>query len=395
MHYDFERVYNRRKEGASKWLAVNEWLEDPEEDIIPMTVADMDFATPPMIKEALKKYIDSHVLGYTMPTVQYLQAVQDFYRKHHHVNIEHNWITTTAGVVPALATAVRAFTNPNDAIIVMPPIYPPFYEVIETQGRKIARCPLILKDDHYEIDFERFEALAANNETKMFMMCSPHNPGGRVWTRDELQRIAEIVIKYQLFLVSDEIHCDLVHEGHTHHVAFSIDERLKDRSIVCSAASKTFNIAGLQCSNIIIPNVQNLDIFLAEHARTGAQGANVLGLIATQTAYQEGLPWQKASQKVLAQNLQLVYEFFRQWDERWLVMEQESSFLAWIGFEKITHDAETFLSKMMKDAHFYVNWGSDYGEEGKYFIRINVGLPTAALQKNLEHLKENFSLDEF
>lgn len=393
MTFDFERVYNRRQQGSRKWLAANEWTAQPADDIIPMTVADMDFATPEPIKKALKDYVDDSILGYTNPTADYLAAVQAFYKKEHDTEIDPSWITTTPGVVPALANAIRAYTEPGEGVIIMPPIYPPFYHIIDAQDRKVLKNPLELVEGHYEINFEQLEELAAQDEAKMLMLCSPHNPGGRVWTPAEMEKIANIVVENDLFLVSDEIHHDLIHCEHPHTVAFTADERLLDRCIVCSAASKTFNIAGLQCSNIIIPNEHHMELFLEELGRIGVQDANVLGMVATQAAYLECDEWLEAAKQVIERNLQIVSDFFHEWDDRWLVMEQEASFLAWIGFEKLADDADTFIEKMATESSFYVNAGKDYGEEGRYFIRINVGLPEKKLLKNLNRLKENLELN--
>lgn len=217
-----------------------------------MSVADMDFYTAPEIREEIKRFVTDETLGYTKPTDSYLASVTNFFSNYHGYDAEKEWITTTPGVVSALATSVKSFTEEGDGVLIFTPIYNPFYSVIEGQNRKIVNCPLIYDEDRYSINFDQFKELVAREDTKLMLLCSPHNPGGTVWTQSELEQIAEIAEKNDLVAVSDEIHSDITFDDHTHTVFNNVNNTIGNRSILCTAASKTFNIAGLQCSNILI-----------------------------------------------------------------------------------------------------------------------------------------------
>lgn len=236
MTYNFTKSYDRRNEGSRKWEAIPKSKECEEHSIVPMTVADLDIQTAPAIKKAIKEYAEKSVLGYSKPSKEYFSVVNDYMEENYHYSVKADWIVPTPGIVPALASSVRAFTEPEDGVIVFPPVYNPFYEVIEEQKREILACPLELENQRYQINFELFEQLASKEKAKLVILCSPHNPSGRVWSRTELTKISEIAEKHNLIVVSDEIHADMTLKDHTHHLYAGISEEAASHSLVCSSA---------------------------------------------------------------------------------------------------------------------------------------------------------------
>ncbi|MBQ9419682.1 MAG: aminotransferase class I/II-fold pyridoxal phosphate-dependent enzyme [Synergistaceae bacterium] len=262
MKYDFETVRKRHNSGSFKWDEMARSGVKPSEDIIPFSVADMEFVTAPEIVEAIKHELDVSIMGYAAPTESYYEAVCEWFKTRHQWNAKPEWILPSHGIVDAFFAAVRTFTKEGDGVILNTPVYYPMYMAIESQGRKLVDNPLIKNGSRYEIDFDDLERKAADPGTTMLILCSPHNPCGRVWTRDELTRLGEICLKNNVLVVSDEIHCDLLMPGHHHTVFASINDEFADNCVVCTAPSKTFNIAGLQTSNIFIPSPKLREKFL-------------------------------------------------------------------------------------------------------------------------------------
>lgn len=384
--YDFTTITDRNITAASKWIKMYEDNHIPKEGIIPMTVADMEFLPAEEIRQALCNYINHQVLGYSRPTPIYRHTVCNFIKHYHGYEIKPEWIVTTPGVVSALATAVDAFSDPKDGVIIMPPIYPPFYEVVEGQDRVVEECPLQLVDDRYEIDFQRFEKLAKKERTKIFLLCSPHNPGGRVWTVTELRKLANLCLEYGLLMVSDEIHGDIMLTKTKHHILGSVGKDIEEHCIICTSASKTFNIAGLQCSNIIIPKEDLRNQFIHRNLMRGIERANVLGMVATMAAYEEGLDWLEELKQVIKNNVIIVEEFFNKYPHSFHVTKAEAGFLVWVSFESTGYSVEEFMN-LLRESEFYVISGKGYGPGGEHFIRINVGLPEKELKQNLNRLE--------
>lgn len=387
----FSTFYDRRVDGSRKWESVPVNQECEKNKIIPMTVADLDIPTSPKIVKGLNEYISNKVLGYSNPTSRYLKSVANHMKEKYNYMVESEWIVTTPGIVPALATSVRAFTEEDDGVIMFPPVYYPFYEVVEKQNRKIAACPLSLENERYIIDFDFFEKVAAEEKNKLIILCSPHNPGGRVWTKEELEKISEIAVKYDLIVVSDEIHADLTFNHKKHYILSSISEEIAARSIICTSASKAFNVAGLQCSNIIIPNDGLRESFVNENANIGVQVANVLGMKATEIAYEEGAKWLNGLMEVLETNRNLTIKYLNKADKRFKIMEPDASFLIWINIEKFNLSNEKFIKILEEECQLYVTDGNIYGDKGDHWLRLNFGMPTDLLEENLKRL-ENLSI---
>lgn len=398
MKYNFESYLTRRETGSSKWLNMDSRCSNIGEGVIPMSVADMDFLTAPEIVEGLTEYVKTQTLGYSKPVDSYLESVVKFFKDYHNYEVEKEWIVTTPGIVSALATSVRAFTEVGDEVIIFTPVYHPFYDVIEGQGRKILECPLIYDNNEYKIDFDKFNELASKSEVKLVLFCSPHNPGGVVWTKEELSKVVEIVEKNDLLIVSDEIHADLIFNNKEHIIMGRVNDTIGDRAIVCTAASKTFNIAGLQCSNIFIKNENIRNKFVKCNEDIGIERANVLGLVATKSAYDNALDWLEEVKQVIDKNNNLVIEFFESYGNNFKVMKPDASFLVWVNFENLEKEHGKFMSFLDTQCNFFASDGLSFGDNGENFIRINTGLPTKKLLENLErvkiYLKEYYNLDK-
>ena len=389
MRYDFISYTNRGNIGASKWMDMYTRNPNVVNDIIPMSVADMDFLTCPEISEEIYKFARTQSLGYARPFDSYLQTVVNFFKEYHGYNAKKEWIVTTPGIVPALATSVRTFTQEGEGVIIFTPVYKPFYDVVQEQARKVINCPLIYKNNRYEIDFELFAKLASDPNTKLLILCNPQNPGGMVWSKEDLLKIAEIAENEDLLVVSDEIHSDIVFEGYKHIVFGSVNDTIGNRAIVCTAASKTFNIAGLQCSNIFIENEDIRNKFVQNNNGIGIERANILGIVATKAAYEYGLDWLEELKTVIRTNQKIVKEFFESYNGIFVVMKPEASFTTWINFEKLNVEHEEFIDFLDKTCEFFPTDGLSFGENGRYFIRVNVGLPTEKLKENLERVKNS------
>lgn len=383
--YDFNSTYNRLVEEASKYQCLKKSGLDKNSDIIPMTTADMDFPLAPEIREAIKEYVSTHVLGYSKVTEEYIDTCIDYYKKQYNYSPKKDSIVTVPGIVTALSTSVAAYSEPGDKVIIFTPVYPPFSGVVKMQGREICESKLIDSDGYYTIDFENLEKLASDPKVKLILLCNPHNPGGRVWTREELENVERIARKNNLIVVSDEIHSDIVFEPLKHTCYGTIDGS-KDHCVVCHAASKTYNIAGLQCSNIIIENKELYDKFVNVNLSRGIERANVLGMVATKAAYEKAGDWKKEMKNVIAENFEVLQKFFENKKE-FKLAKTEASFLAWLNYKNLNVSHERFM-EALNEFHFLAADGLDYGEAGEYYIRINVGLPKNKLIENLERFEK-------
>ena len=388
MKYDFETAYDRRADGSRKWECLELNSEVTTEKIIPMTVADMEFSLSTEIKEGLKEYISDSILGYSNPTEKYLNTIKQYMVEHYNFQMENEWVVTTPGVVSALATSIRAFSKVGDGVIVFSPVYYPFYEVIRNQEREVLSCDLDLVDMRYEINFELFEELASKERTKVVLLCSPHNPGGRVWTQEELLKIAEIAEKYQLLVISDEIHADFTFNDSNHTIYGMVSEEALNHSVICTSASKMYNIAGLQCSNILIPNKALREQFNEQKDAVGVQVSNVLGMKATEIAYTTGADWRNEVMNVLSDNIEYTISFLEEMDARFKVMVPDASFLVWVNIEAFNKSNQEFIQALNDHCQVYVTDGLIYGEKGDGWIRLNIGMPKKHLICTLERIKK-------
>ena len=351
------------------------------------TVADMDFKTAPEILKRLEQTVQHGIFGYSESKDAYFRAVGNWYREYFGWEVKPGWLIKTPGVVFAIAAAVRAFTNEGEAVLLQQPVYYPFSEVITDNHRVLVNSPLKLTDGRYEIDFEDFETKITENHVKLFLLCSPHNPVGRVWQEWELRRIGEICLRHNVLVVSDEIHSDFTYAGHKHHVFAGLSPDFADITVTCTAPSKTFNLAGLQVSNIFISNPKLKKQFKAAVSAAGYSQVNTMGLVACQAAYEEGRPWLEQLKSYLADNLAFVREYLRENLPEIRLTEPEGTYLIWLDFRSLGLEEEQLEDLIVNRARLWLDSGAMFGPDGEGFERINIACPRATLSQALEQLK--------
>lgn len=357
------------------------------EDVLPLWVADMDFRTSSYVEDALVERAKEAIFGYSEVQTPYFNAVSNWMKAHHNWEVKERWLVKTPGVVFALAMAVKAFTEPGDSVIIQSPVYYPFSEVITDNGRNVVSSDLYLSEDNrYHMDYEDFEQKIIENDVKLFLLCNPHNPVGRVWTKEELEEIGDICFKHNVLVVSDEIHADFVFKG-KHQVFAAVKEEYKDITITCTAPSKTFNLAGLSLSNIFIPNRKLKHRFKAELNAAGTGLMGVMGLIACQTAYEKGEEWYNAMKSYVQKNI----EFTKQYVEEKLpgvrMMDHEGTYLVWLDFRDIGLSVDELEDLIIHKAKLWLDSGKIFGKSGEGFQRINVACPRSTVKEALDRIK--------
>ena len=354
------------------------------EGLLPMWVADMDFAAPPEVLEDIGKAVRHGIFGYSEVKEDYYTAVSDWFGLRYGYTATKRETVKAPGVVFALACAVRAFTEPGQAVMIQTPVYYPFYDVIRDNGRMLVTNPLRYDNEKYSIDFEDFERKISGNEVKLFILCSPHNPVGRVWTRAELEQLNNICVKYDVTIVSDEIHCDFVWAGHTH-TCFGL---LNENAVIATAPSKTFNLAGLQVSNIFVKNQTLRRKLKAEINRSGYSQLNTLGLVACQSSYEKGAAWLDELRLYLTENIQLVREFLSERFPKVKLIEPEGTYLLWLDFSQYRLSQDELDRRIVEDAKLWLDSGTMFGTEGVGFQRINIACPKKTLTQALNRLEK-------
>lgn len=386
MSYDFDRVIDRKGTYSLKYDFARE--HGKREDVLPMWVADMDFQTAPEILERLEQVVHHGIFGYSESKEEYFLAVQRWYREHFGWQVEQSWLFRTPGVVFAIAMAIQAFTKEGDAVLVQQPIYYPFREVIRDNNRVLINSSLRQIDGHYEIDFQDLEEKIQKNHVKLFLLCSPHNPVGRVWKEWELRKLGEICLRHGVLVISDEIHSDFTYQGHTHHVFASLSEEFADITMTCTAPSKTFNLAGLQVSNIFIPNPELRKKFQKAMDAAGYSQINLMGLAACQAAYEKGESWLEQLKAYLAENLAFVREYLQEHLPRIKLIEPEGTYLVWLDFRELGLTEEQREDLIINKARLWLDSGVMFGEDGEGFERVNIACPRVTLRQALEQLEE-------
>lgn len=386
MSYNFNQIIERKNTLSLKYDFSKE--RGKPENILPLWVADMDFMTTDGVIKELKKYVEHGIYGYSDNKEDYFKAIQNWYQKYFQWHLKPSWLVKTPGVVFAIAAAIRAYTKTKDSIIVQTPVYYPFYEVILDNERNLVTNPLLLKDGHYEIDFIDFERKIIKNDVKLFILCSPHNPVGRVWHKDELINLGRICLKHNVKIVSDEIHCDFTYPGHRHHVFASLDPQFLMNTVTCTSPSKTFNLAGLQVSNIFIANLKMRKEFEKAVAQTGYSQLNLFGLVACKAAYEFGDIWLDELKLYLYQNLKYIRKFLKEELPLISLIEPEGTYLVWLDFRKLQLSKEELEQLIVEKAGLWLDRGSMFGTEGVGFQRINIACPLAILKKALFQLKQ-------
>ena len=383
--YDFDEVIDRRNTDCLKYdFAVQ---RGRPKDVLPFWVADMDFSIAQEIEDALVKRCQHGIFGYSEATDGYFAALQNWYLKHFNWQVQRPWLIKTPGVVFALAMAVKAFTEPGDGVLVQQPVYYPFTEVIRDNDREVVNAPLALVNGHYEIDFADLEQKLANPKVKLMFLCSPHNPVGRVWTKEELLKVGDLCLKYNVITVSDEIHSDFVWDDNAHTPFATLGEEYQQNCIVCTAPSKTFNLAGLQVSNIFIPNQKLRRAFRKQIDAAGYSQLNTLGLVACQAAYTYGEEWLTQVKAYIRSNITFVDDYLKQNLPQIKMLPIEGTYLVWLDCSALGMTADEREQWLWHEAKLWLDGGGIFGKEGEAFERINVACPRAMLLQGLEQLK--------
>jgi cystathionine beta-lyase len=386
--YDFDELIDRTGTDSVKYDALSRYFG--KGGIIPAWVADADFRTPDFIMKAIRKRLDHEILGYTFRNESIPEAVVKWLKRHHQWDIEKEWILFTPGVVSALSVAVMTFTNPGDKVIVQPPVYFPFFECIRGQGRDVVENPLQINRSRLCFDLHDLEEKAGEG-CRMLMLCSPHNPGGMVWKRDELEAMADICARKNILVVSDEIHADLLFSGQKHIPWAMVSEQAARNSIVCMAPSKTFNIAGLATSFVVIPDPELRKSFRKSIQVLHLDSGNIPGMVAMKAAYSHGDEWLEQMMRYVGENYNYLETFLTTDLPKIKPMRPESTFLVWLDFREYGLSDTEITDLLVRKAGVALNNGARFGTGGEGFQRINIGCPRKVLKEILDRIYEAFA----
>ena len=397
MNYNFDQPINRNQTNSYKWDFVKRggdkvyWDEtDPtrhDKPVLPMWVADMDFPSPQPVVDAIASQAQMGIYGYAYPSPAYYESVVNWMQRRHGWTIRNDWICFTPGVVPGLHLLIAAYVKPGEKVLIQPPVYYPFYIIMDSTDTITVTNPLIYENGRYSMDFEDLEKECANPDLKAAILCNPHNPVGRVWSREELQRFGDICLKHDVLVISDEIHGDLIFKGHDFTPFATLGPEFSDRSITCTAASKTFNLAGLQTSNMVIPNDDLRETFQAMCDRSGVFTLNMFGILSLEAAYNHGEEWLDQLMVYIADNFRCLESFFKAHLPEFPVIKTEGTYLVWIDFRPLGLDKDALEDLMMNEARIYFDEGYIFGPEGEGFERINIACPRSILVEALERIK--------
>jgi cystathionine beta-lyase len=401
MKYNFDQIIDRSNTNSIKYDFAREFGKPA--DILPLWVADMDFQTPPEVIRELKAAAEHGIFGYSSHREDYLKALHGWFSRRFNWDFDDNWLVKTPGVVYAIATAIRAFTNEGDGILIQQPVYYPFAGLVKNNNRKLvvnslvrvsdkaesrpADCTVVFDND-YQIDFADFEEQIIAEQVRMFILCSPHNPVGRVWTRTELEKLGEICLRHNVLVIADEIHADFVFPGRSHTIFTSLSDELANKTILCTAPSKTFNLAGLQAANIFIADANLRRKFQAEMSRGGVSEIGVMGLVACQAAYTYGDDWLDQLLIYLQNNLSWLEKFLVSELPQISVVRPEGTYLVWLDFRRVLPDDSERKRFMTHAARLWLDEGTMFGEEGSGYERINIACPRAVLERAMRQLKQ-------
>jgi cysteine-S-conjugate beta-lyase len=377
--FDFGKTTNRFNTNSYKW--------DVGHEELPMWVADMDLETSPVIVEAMQKRLNHKIFGYTNVPDAYYHAVAQWWKKRHDFHVEKEWIMFCTGVVPAISSIVRKMTKVEDKVLVLSPVYNIFYNLIINNQREVLTSDLIYRDNGYSIDFNDLEEKLAEPDTTLMIFCNPHNPIGKVWDKHVLEKIGNLCIKHQVLILSDEIHCDLVHPLHRYIPFASVSDEIAQNSITCVAPTKTFNLAGLQTSSIIVPNPGIRKLVKRGINTDEVAEPNVFAIEAAIAAFTQGEPWLESLLDYLMANKELIEHFISSQLPVLQVIQSEATYLAWIDCSNVTTDTKYLCEFIRKETGLYVSEGSIFGRNANHFIRLNYACPKKRLTDGLQRLK--------
>lgn len=384
MNYDFDKPVNRRGTLSMKW--------DVAENELPMWVADMDFETTPEIQDAIRKRANHGAFGYTLIPDEWYESIQNWWEVRHQFQLEKDWLVFCTGVVPAISSAVRKLTTPAEKVVLLTPVYNIFFNSVVNNGRYVVECPLSYDGESYEVDFEALEEVLSDPQTTMLIFCNPHNPVGKIWTKETMEQIGELCWKYHVVVISDEIHCELTDPGKSYVPFASVSEKCRKNSITCIAPTKTFNLAGLQTAAVMVPDeTLRHKIWRALNTDEAAE-PNVFAMTGSIAAYQKGGPWLDALRDYLYENKQTAREFIKSELPDLHLVSSEATYLLWIDCRKITKDSEKLAVFLRKKTGLYLSAGKQYGKTGEGFLRMNIACRKEVLKDGLQRLKDGITL---
>lgn len=379
----FDEIHDRTKSSAIKYMNLPEAEKMP---VIPMWIADMDFKSSPAITEALKRTADHGIYGYGEINDEYKELVIDWYNRRMGWQIEKDELLTMPGVMFGVTMAIRALTKENDSVMICQPVYYPFKNVVLNNNRKLVVNELVLNNGRYEIDFKDFEEKIIKENVKVFLLCSPHNPVARVWEKGELTKIAEICLKHNVYIISDEIHSDFIFEGKKHVPISTLSEEVKMKTVTCVAPSKTFNIAGIQASNMIVFDGEVREKIIKERTSTCYHHLNIMSIEATKAAYKDSEEWLEGLLKYLKRNAEILQKAFPE-DYKITALSMDGTYLAWLDCRKLNLTGEELNDLFLKKAGVWLHNGATFGECGEGFMRMNIACPASVLEEAIERIK--------
>lgn len=384
MPYNFNEIIDRYNTNSEKYDFAAE--NGKPADILPMWVADMDFKAPPEVLAALQTTVEHGIFGYSETKDDYFATVANWYKTYFNWQVQPDWLIKTPGVVFAICATIRALTKPGDAVLIQQPVYYPFALSIEQNDRKLVNNNLVYQDGYYTIDFADFEQKIIDNKVKLFILCSPHNPVGRVWRKEELMRLGDIACRHKVYIIADEIHSDFVNEGYTHHVFAALKPDYLERTITCTAPSKTFNLAGLQVSNIFIANSEVRAKVATAIAATGYCELNTMGIVAAKAAYTHGRQWLDELKQYIASNAAFAEVFLANHLPKVKLIKPEGTYLLWLDFSDLGLTDQALNNIIVNSAKLWFDEGTMFGSAGTNFQRINIACPRATLATALQRL---------
>lgn len=385
MQYNFDQIIDRKNTNSIKYdFAIERGLPD---DVLPLWVADMDFPVLAEIKNSLHEYVDHGIFGYSEVKSDYFEVIHHWFQTHFQWDTKEEWLVKTPGVVFAIALAIKAFTKEGDSILIQPPVYYPFSATIRQNSRTLIENHLVYENHEYYIDFKDFEDKIIQNDVKLFIFCNPANPVGRVWSRNELEKLGTICVKHNVLIVSDEIHCDFTYPGFQHIVFASLCKQFSKQTITCTAPSKTFNLAGLQVSNIFIEEPTIRKKFIHELMKSGYSQLNTLGLVASKAAYEYGEPWLFALKQYLFENLEFVRAYLKTHLPMIHLIEPQGTYLVWLDLSNLHLSKEDQYDLIVHKSKLWLDNGSMFQEGADHFERINIACPRQVLRDAFEQLR--------
>ena len=383
--YDFTTLPNRFGHHTYKWKEA-----ETDRQVLPAWIADMDFEVLPEIRQTVHDYAEQLVYGYTYASDGLIEAVQNWEEKQHGYRFDKDALVFIEGVVPAISTAIQAFTKEGEAVLINTPVYPPFARSIKLNNRRLITNSLVEKDGLFEIDFDQLEKDFVEEDVKLYVLCNPHNPGGRVWEKEILEKIGQLCQKHGVLLVSDEIHQDLVLFGHKHQSFNTVNEAFKEFSLILSSATKTFNIAGTKNSYAIIENPKLRLAFQKRQLANNQHEISGLGYLATETAYRYGEDWLSELKELIEKHINYVVDLFGK-ETKIKVMKPQGTYLIWLDFSAYDISDEELRKLLRDEAKVILNRGLDFGEEGALHARLNVAMPTSVLEEVCQRIIATFS----